>query len=158
VIAKQSGGRAVAPSIGVRRLRSRPVSQPGGIQLALDGETNEHGFRVAEHARPLGGPLGAHGLPPLLDVAQMRLRYRVQFTAEGEAAEQALVAFERHLGKPGELQATALHEILRLLGALAVLLGEEPLHPAKLHEVMRNLTERFVRGADGALDELRTPV
>jgi uncharacterized protein (TIGR02677 family) len=75
------------------------------------------------------------------DFYRQRLIY--QFTAEGEAAEQALVAFERHLGKPGELQAAALHDILRLLRALGALLGEETLDASKLHDVLRNLTERF---------------
>ncbi|MGH7819479.1 MAG: TIGR02677 family protein, partial [Candidatus Binatia bacterium] len=75
------------------------------------------------------------------DFYRQRLIY--QFTPEGEAAEEALAAFARHLGSPGELQATALHDILRLLRAFGALLGEQPLDASKLHDVMRNLTERF---------------
>ena len=50
------------------------VFQPGRLQLTLDRQTNQDRFGVAEHSRPLRGTLGAHGLPTLLDVAQMRLR------------------------------------------------------------------------------------
>ena len=44
-----------------------------------------------------------------------RPRYLYQLTLEGEAAEQALAAFHEHLHKPGELQTTALRDIITLL-------------------------------------------
>lgn len=87
------------------------------------------------------------------DFYRQRLMY--QFTAEGEAVEQALLVFERYAGKPGELQATALHDILRLLCALAALLEGAQLDAAKVHEVMRNLTERFEQLATRAQSFLR---
>ena len=59
-----------------------------------------------------------------------------QLSAAGEAAEHALSAFDEHLHRPGELQTTALHDILGLLDALLPLLADEarddrqaPSHP-----------------------------
>jgi uncharacterized protein (TIGR02677 family) len=75
------------------------------------------------------------------DFYRQRLIY--QFSASGEAAEHALLAFERHLGKPGELQATALHDIVRLLRSIDALLADDPFDAVKLHEALRSLTDRL---------------
>lgn len=72
-------------------------------------------------------------------------RYLYQLSAEGEAAEHALAHFHERLRKPGELQTTALHEILEFLDSLGTCLADEPLDDAKVHLVLRNLSERFAQ-------------
>ena len=65
-------------------------------------------------------------------------RHRIyQLSASGEAAEQALAVFAEHLGRPGELQTTALHDILGIFDSLPVLLLEDPLDEARLHRFSR---------------------
>lgn len=66
-----------------------------------------------------------------------------QLSAAGEAAEQALSVFDEHLHRPGELQTTALHDILDLLDALLPLLADEVPDDAKLHLTLSSLLDRF---------------
>jgi uncharacterized protein (TIGR02677 family) len=72
-----------------------------------------------------------------------RPRYLYQLTIEGEAAEQALSAFHEHLLKPGELQTTALRDIVTLLDEIESLL--EPAEPDvdKLFLAFTQLVQRF---------------
>jgi uncharacterized protein (TIGR02677 family) len=72
-----------------------------------------------------------------------RKRRLYQLSAAGEAAEQALTVFDEYLHRPGELQTTALHDILELLDALAPLVANEPPDDAKLHLTLSSLVERF---------------
>jgi uncharacterized protein (TIGR02677 family) len=60
-----------------------------------------------------------------------RKRRLYQLSAAGEAAEQALAIFSEYLHRPGELQTTALHDILELLDALSPLVTDEPPDDAK---------------------------
>lgn len=66
-----------------------------------------------------------------------------QLSAAGEAAEQALAAFDAYLLRPGELQTTALQDIGELLDALLPLLADNPLDDAKIHQVLSSLVARF---------------
>ncbi len=72
-----------------------------------------------------------------------RPRYLYQLTVEGEAAEQAIAAFHEHLLKPGELQTTALRDIVTLLEEIESLL--EPAAPDvdKLYLAFTQLVQRF---------------
>ncbi|WP_344258866.1 TIGR02677 family protein [Streptomyces sodiiphilus] len=82
------------------------------------------------------------------DFYRRRLIY--QITAAGEAAEEALSAYDTALGRRGALQAVALADIaeqLRVLLALAD--GPEP-DPAKTHLSLLALTDRFTALADNA--------
>jgi len=53
-----------------------------------------------------------------------RKRRLYQLSASAEAAEQALNVFDEYLHRPGELQTTALHDILELLAPVRMLLRQ----------------------------------
>ncbi|MFB7935660.1 TIGR02677 family protein [Streptomyces sp. NPDC056049] len=79
-----------------------------------------------------------------------RKRYIYQLTREGEAAEEALSAYDEALGRRGALQAVALHDIVTQLRALLVLAAEEAPDPAKTHLALDGLASRFGALADNA--------
>lgn len=72
-----------------------------------------------------------------------RQRRLYQLSAAGEAAEKAVAVFDEYLHRPGELQTTALHDILQLLDSFPALLAEQPLDDGKLHLAFSALVERF---------------
>jgi len=72
-----------------------------------------------------------------------RARFLYQLTAEGEAAEAALDAYDTALGRRGELQSVALADIRTLLMALAALARSDAADPAKAHQLLRDLTGVF---------------
>jgi uncharacterized protein (TIGR02677 family) len=74
-----------------------------------------------------------------------RPRFLYQLSAAGEAAEQALAVFDEQLRKPGELQTTALHDIIDLLESLRALAQSTPPDPAKAHHLFRTLSDRFTQ-------------
>ncbi|MFF2810691.1 TIGR02677 family protein [Streptomyces sp. NPDC058000] len=79
-----------------------------------------------------------------------RKRFIYQLTREGEAAEQALSAYDEALGRRGALQAVALHDIVTQLRALLVLTAEQEPDPAKTHLALDGLASRFAALADNA--------
>ncbi|MFJ8163987.1 TIGR02677 family protein [Streptomyces sp. NPDC096136] len=79
-----------------------------------------------------------------------RKRFIYQLTREGEAAEEALSAYDEALGRRGALQAVALHDIVTQLRALLVLAGEEEPDPAKTHLALDGLASRFAALAENA--------
>ncbi|MEV1091963.1 TIGR02677 family protein [Streptomyces microflavus] len=79
-----------------------------------------------------------------------RKRFIYQLTREGEAAEEALSAYDEALGRRGALQAVALHDIVTQLRALLVLAAEEQPDPAKAHLALDALASRFAALADNA--------
>jgi uncharacterized protein (TIGR02677 family) len=72
-----------------------------------------------------------------------RPRYLYQLTLEGEAVEQALAAFHEHLHKPGELQMTALRDIVTLLDDIESVLELSTVDADKLFLAFTQLMERF---------------
>lgn len=72
-----------------------------------------------------------------------RPRFLYQLSTAGEAAERALAVFDEQIRKPGELQTTALHDIIALLEAVLEMAKADEADPAKAHHHLRNLTERF---------------
>lgn len=74
-----------------------------------------------------------------------RKRFIYQLTREGEAAEEALSAYDEALGRRGALQAVALHDIVTQLRALLVLASEEEPDPAKTHLALDALRVVSVR-------------
>ena len=82
-----------------------------------------------------------------------RKRFIYQLTQAGEAAEQALSAYDEALGRRGALQAVALHDIVTQLRALLVIAAEqeegEP-DAAKTHLALSALTSRFEALAENA--------
>ncbi|MEV7233869.1 TIGR02677 family protein [Streptomyces sp. NPDC051020] len=79
-----------------------------------------------------------------------RRRFIYQLTRAGEAAEAALGTYDEALGRRGELQAVALHDIVTQLRALLVIAGEDEPDPAKAHIALSVLTARFTDLADNA--------
>ncbi|SFX94788.1 DUF2397 family protein [Streptomyces atratus] len=79
-----------------------------------------------------------------------RKRFIHQLTRDGEAAEEALSAYDEALGRRGALQAVALHDIVTQLRALLALAAEEEPDPAKTHLALDVLASRFAALADHA--------
>ncbi|MER7845140.1 TIGR02677 family protein [Kitasatospora sp. NPDC096077] len=79
-----------------------------------------------------------------------RSRHIYQLTREGEAAEEALGAYDEALGRRGELQAVALADIVVQLRALLVLADRDTPDPAVTHLAMLALVDRFSGLAENA--------
>ncbi|MFE7929835.1 TIGR02677 family protein [Streptomyces sp. NPDC057456] len=79
-----------------------------------------------------------------------RRRFIYQLTRAGEAAEAALGTYDEVLGRRGELQAVALHDIVTQLRALLVIAAEDEPDPAKAYVALSVLTARFADLADNA--------
>ncbi|WP_316784402.1 TIGR02677 family protein [Streptomyces sasae] len=79
-----------------------------------------------------------------------RRRFIYQLTRAGEAAEAALGTYDATLGRRGELQAVALHDIVTQLRALLVIAQEDEPDPAKASIALSVLTARFTDLADNA--------
>lgn len=73
-----------------------------------------------------------------------RARFLYQLTHEGEAAEEALAAYDEALGRRGALQAVALTDIATQLRALLELASAAEPDSAKVHLSLRALVDRFV--------------
>ena len=79
-----------------------------------------------------------------------RARHIYQLTRAGEAAEEALSAYDEALGRRGELQAVALADITVQLNVLTALAGRADPDPARVHLALRDLVERFSGLAENA--------
>lgn len=72
-----------------------------------------------------------------------RPRFLYQLSAEGEAAEAALLFFYDQIDRPGELQVAALGDIILSLQEIETLLTEEKRDDAKLLPAFNHLATRF---------------
>jgi len=79
-----------------------------------------------------------------------RARYLYQLTRHGEAAEEALAAYDEALGRRGALQAVALADIATQLRALLRLAEQPEPDAAKVHLLLRGLVDRFTDLAGNA--------
>ncbi|MGW7293164.1 TIGR02677 family protein [Streptomyces xiamenensis] len=79
-----------------------------------------------------------------------RRRHIYQLTHAGEAAEEALTAYDEALGRRGELQAVALADITTQLRALLTLAGRRRPDPAAAHLTLLTLVDRFSGLAENA--------
>lgn len=79
-----------------------------------------------------------------------RRRFIYQLTQAGEAAEEALSAYDAALGRRGALQSVALDDIGTQLRALALLAREDTPDPAKVHLALLALVQRFTSLAENA--------
>ncbi|MCF6522808.1 TIGR02677 family protein [Streptomyces sp. JJ36] len=79
-----------------------------------------------------------------------RKRFIYQLTQAGEAAEQALSAYDEALGRRGALQAVALHDIVTQLQALLTIAAGETPDDAKAHLALSALAARFEALAENA--------
>ena len=156
--------RAVLGAFTTARERFVIALRPADVLTALEERARAVAAQdPGPRAEAIPQPPDAEGVPALLeqlvawgnlvatrdtaDVATVeefyRPRYLYQLTVEGEAAEQALSAFHEHLLKPGELQTTALRDIVTLLDEIESLL--EPTEPDadKLFLAFTQLVQRF---------------
>ncbi len=159
--------RGILGAFVVARTRFSIALRPAEVARLLDEVGDAEGV-VAPAAGP-GNGSGAANAPSLAEIenalrqlkawgnlddapdtaeaATLEEFYRdrrlYQLSAAGEAAEQALAVFDEYLHRPGELQTTALHDVLELLDALPPLLAQIPPDDAKLHLTLSSLTERF---------------
>jgi len=81
-----------------------------------------------------------------------RRRYIYQLTRAGEAAEEALAAYDSGLGRRGALQSVALADIAARLRELLGWTGADAARPdpALVHRALRDLAARFTELADNA--------
>ncbi|WP_433522607.1 TIGR02677 family protein [Nocardia pseudovaccinii] len=79
-----------------------------------------------------------------------RARFLYQLTVEGEAAEEALAAYDAALGRRGALQSVALVDIVVHLRALLELAGATEPDVARVHLSLNALAGRFRDLADNA--------
>jgi uncharacterized protein (TIGR02677 family) len=79
-----------------------------------------------------------------------RSRHIYQLTRAGEAAEEALAAYDEALGRRGELQAVALADITLQLRALQALAERAEPDPAVAHLALLALVDRFSGLAENA--------
>jgi uncharacterized protein (TIGR02677 family) len=79
-----------------------------------------------------------------------RARFLYQLTAEGEAAEEALAAYDAALGRRGALQSVALADIVVHLRGLLELAGASEPDAARIHLSLTALAGRFKDLADNA--------
>ncbi|GAB3462380.1 hypothetical protein GCM10027570_48720 [Streptomonospora sediminis] len=81
-----------------------------------------------------------------------RRRYIYQLTRAGEAAEEALAAYDSGLGRRGALQSVALADIAARLRELLAWTGPDAAEsdPALVHRALRDLAGRFGELADNA--------
>lgn len=129
--------------------------RPEDVHAGLSGATRPAELDVVVKA--LDSLVGWSNLRADPDTARVtavedfyRKRFIYQLTEAGEAAEEALSAYDAALGRRGALQAVALHDIVTQLRALLVLAGEEAPDPAKTHLALDALASRFAALADNA--------
>ncbi len=79
-----------------------------------------------------------------------RARFLYQLTNEGEAAEEALSAYDAALGRRGSLQAVALSDIATQLRALHALSAQQEPDDGRVHLLLRSLVDRFTDLASNA--------
>ncbi len=79
-----------------------------------------------------------------------RARFLYQLTHEGEAAEEALSAYDAALGRRGSLQAVALSDIATQLRALHALSTQQEPDAGRVHLLLRSLVDRFTDLASNA--------
>ncbi|WP_460835594.1 TIGR02677 family protein [Nocardioides hungaricus] len=84
-----------------------------------------------------------------------RRRMLYQMSRPGEAAERALAQYDAALGTRGSLQSVALEDIVVLLTHLRDTVAEHhagvPADPARTHQALRSLRERFAELAENAV-------
>ncbi|WP_407288168.1 TIGR02677 family protein [Streptomyces sp. BP-8] len=129
--------------------------RPEDVHAALDADTRPGDIESVVKA--LDSLVGWGNLRADPDHARVtavedfyRRRFIYQLTRAGEAAEVALGTYDEALGRRGELQAVALHDIVTQLRALLVIAGEGKPDPAKAHIALSVLTARFTDLADNA--------
>jgi uncharacterized protein (TIGR02677 family) len=161
--------RSILDALVAERARFAVALRPGEIYAAIASRwTPSSASSTAPPALPTADPLPV-ALPALEDIETglrqlrewgnlddapdtahaatieefYRQRRLYQLSAAGEAAERALTLFREHLARPGELQTTALHDILGLLDQLPGLLAQDPIDEARIHLALTQLAARF---------------
>jgi uncharacterized protein (TIGR02677 family) len=117
--------------------------RPEDVHEAIGGELTA----VAEALERLEGWGNLRSDPDTSRVTTVedfhRARFLYQLTSAGEAAEEALSAYDAALGRRGALQAVALADIAGQLRALLELARAPVPDPPKVHLLLRGLVDRF---------------
>ena len=128
--------------------------RPEDVHLGLPPETRPPLEAVAVALERLGRWGNLRADPDTSRVTALedfyRARHIYQLTRAGEAAEEALAAYDEALGRRGELQAVALADITVQLRALLALTGRPGPDPAVVHLALLSLVDRFSGLADNA--------
>ena len=147
VAARSQFSIALRPSEIVARLPGSGREPSAGSDRATGEAAGGLSGEVEAALRQLKAWGNLDDAPDTAEAATVEEFYRdrrlYQLSAAGEAAERALEVFHEYLNRPGELQTTALHDVLELLDALPPLLAQEPPDDAKLHLVLTTLSRRF---------------
>ncbi|HEX8858674.1 MAG TPA: TIGR02677 family protein [Actinomycetes bacterium] len=112
------------------------VADEGGPQL--DGAAVEAALKQLEQWGNLRADPDTSRVTTVDDF--YRTRYLYQLSAEGEAAELALAAYDEALGNRGELQSVALEDIRVRLRSLRQQAGLPDPDPAVVHSLLRELS------------------
>jgi len=120
--------------------------RPSEIQLEINGSELELSAIEARlhQLTEWGNLLATRDSTEVTSVEDFyRPRYLYQLSTEGEAAEAALDFFYTQIDRPGELQVTALGDILISLEEINGLLSDKRTDDGKLLSAFNNLTARF---------------
>lgn len=146
VAARSQFAIALRPSEVAARVEQARCQHPGGGNPAARSGIELLG-EVEAALRQLKVWGNLDDAPDTAEAATVEEFYRdrrlYQLSAAGEAAERALDVFHEYLHRPGELQTTALRDVLELLDSLPPLLAQETPDDAKLHLALTTLTRRF---------------
>jgi len=146
VAARSQFSIALRPPEIAERLR-RSGGKPGSEAVAAVGAGAGLLAEVEAALRQLKAWGNLDDAPDTSEAATVEEFYRdrrlYQLSAAGEAVEKALDVFQEYLHRPGELQTTALHDVLELLDSLPPLMAREVPDDAKLHLTLTALTRRF---------------
>lgn len=129
--------------------------------LCVDGGEPIDEQAVSEALERLADPSWGNllGFPDSSRVTALEDFYRrrmlYQLSRPGEAAERALAQYDAALGTRGSLQSVALEDIVVLLTHLRDTVAEQqagvPADPARTHQALRSLRERFAELAENAV-------
>ncbi|MBT2393161.1 TIGR02677 family protein [Streptomyces sp. ISL-1] len=128
--------------------------RPEDVHLGLPPESRPPPEAVAVALERLGRWGNLRADPDTSRVTALedfyRARHIYQLTRAGEAAEEALAAYDEALGRRGELQAVALADITVQLRALLALTERPAPDAAVVHLALLALVDRFSGLADNA--------
>lgn len=160
--------RRVMRALLVEKERFTVHVRPEQVHAVLtdDGGTAVDEATVAEALERLAQPAWGNLLAfpdssrvtALEDFYRRRMLY--QMSRQGEAAERALTSYDTALGTRGALQSVALEDIVVLLTHLRDVVaawqsgagdGETSQDPARIHQALRSLRERFSELAENAV-------
>jgi uncharacterized protein (TIGR02677 family) len=140
--------RTIMDTFAAAKRQFRPYLRPDDVLLEADWPNKPPSLEEVQLALSQLATWGnLESQPDTARVASVEDFYRARFLYRlshgGEAVESALATFAQALKRRGELQSVALEDIFNRLEALAALANIQPPDAAKVHEVLRDLVQRF---------------